>query len=188
MKMRAENALMTQAEFQRRTGLSPSRFRQLKADGLPLEGKRVDYDKAVSWMQANVDPTRKDNWQNGSLNDLRRERERVKIEQEKLELAKARGELVERKRVERFLIERARMERDQWLAWASAVSARLAASLGVEHGRLFAAIEPLVPIWSERLPCSSHSADQKIDHSRRRLRKGSARPKPTPGTRSPFRR
>jgi hypothetical protein len=37
-------------------------------------GKRVDYEKAVAWIQANVDPTRKDNWQNGSLNDLRRER------------------------------------------------------------------------------------------------------------------
>jgi hypothetical protein len=56
-------------------------------------------------------------------------------------LAKARGELVERVAVKRFLSERARMERDSWLAWASAVSARLAASLGVDHGRLFAAIE-----------------------------------------------
>jgi hypothetical protein len=33
----------------------------------------------------------------------------------------------------------------------------------------------MVPIWSGRLRCSSHSADQKIDHSRRRLRKSSAR-------------
>jgi hypothetical protein len=82
-----------------------------------------------------------DNWQNGSLNDLRRERERVKIEQQKLELGKARGELVERKAVKKFLAERARMERDSWLAWASAVSARLAASFGIDHGRLFGAIE-----------------------------------------------
>jgi hypothetical protein len=65
----------------------------------------------------------------------------VKIEHEKLELDKARGELVERKTVNKFLAERARMERDQWLSWASAVSARLAASLGIDHGRLFAAIE-----------------------------------------------
>jgi hypothetical protein len=90
MKMRAENTPITQAEFQRRAGLSPSRFRQLKAEGLPLMGKRVDHDKAVAWMQANVDPARQDNWQNGSLNDLRRERERVKIEQQKIKLAKAR--------------------------------------------------------------------------------------------------
>jgi hypothetical protein len=73
--------------------------------------------------------------------DLRRERERVKLEQQKIELAKARGELIERKAVKRFLSERGRLERDSWLAWASAASARLAASLGVDHGRLFAAIE-----------------------------------------------
>ena len=139
--MSAKTELVTQTEFARRAGLSSSRFRQLKAEGLPLVGKRVDYEKAVSWMQANVDPTRKDNWQNASLNDLRRERERVKIDQQKLELEKARGELVERKAVKKFLAERARMERDSWLAWASAASARLAAALGVDHGRLFAAIE-----------------------------------------------
>lgn len=141
MKMHTENALITQTEFQRRAGLSPSRFRQLKADGLPLMGKRVDYKKAMAWMEANVDPARKNDWQDSSLNDLRRERERMKIEQGKLELAKARGELVERKAVSKFLTERARMERDNWLAWASAVSARIAASLGVDHDRLFATIE-----------------------------------------------
>ena len=65
----------------------------------------------------------------------------MKIEQQKLELAKTRGELVERKAVKKFLAERARMERDQWLAWCSTVSARLAASLGVDHRRLLAAIE-----------------------------------------------
>jgi hypothetical protein len=141
MKMGAKSKLITQTEFQRRTGLSSSRFRQLKADGLPLVRKRVDYEKALAWIEGNVDPARKDNWQNGSLNDLRRERERMKIEQQKLELAKARGELVERKAVKKFLAERARMERDQWLAWASAASARLASSCQVDHHRLIAALE-----------------------------------------------
>ena len=141
MKMHTENALIAQTEFQRRAGLSPSRFRQLKTDGLPLVDKRVDYEKAVGWIEANVDQARKDNWQDGSLNDLRRERERMKIEQGKLELAKARGELVERKAVSKFLTERARMERDSWLAWTSAVSARIAGSLGVDHDHLFAMIE-----------------------------------------------
>jgi hypothetical protein len=83
--MSVKNELVTQTEFQRRAGLSASRFRQLKSEGLPLVGKRVDYEKAAAWMQANVDPVRKDNWQGGSLNDLRRERERIKIEQQKIE-------------------------------------------------------------------------------------------------------
>jgi hypothetical protein len=43
--------------------------------------------------------------------------------------------------VKKFLAERARMERDSWLAWASAAAARLAASLGADHGKLFAALE-----------------------------------------------
>ncbi|HEY8005258.1 MAG TPA: hypothetical protein VIE66_00265 [Methylocella sp.] len=42
-------------------------------------------------------------------------------------LAKARGELVARADVRKFLADRARMERDQWIAWASAVAGRLAA-------------------------------------------------------------
>jgi len=106
-----------------------------------VQGKKIDFVKASAWLEANVDPVRKNGWQDPSLNDLRRKREEVRFETSKLELAKARGELVERVAVKRFLSERARMERDSWLAWASAVSARLAASLGVDHGRLFAAIE-----------------------------------------------
>jgi hypothetical protein len=139
--MSAKNALITQTEFQRRAGLSASRLRQLKAEGLPLVGKRVDYDKAIAWIEANVDGARKHQWQSPSLNDLRRRREQLKIEAHQIELDKARGELVERDAVKRFLSERGRMERDSWLAWASAVSARLAASFGLDSGRLFAALE-----------------------------------------------
>jgi hypothetical protein len=51
------------------------------------------------------------------------------------------GELVERAAVKKFLSDRARMEREQWIAWASAVAGRLAAGLGVDAGRLFASLE-----------------------------------------------
>jgi hypothetical protein len=51
------------------------------------------------------------------------------------------GELIERALVKNFISARARMERDRWLSWVSAVSARLASSLGADHGRLFAALE-----------------------------------------------
>jgi hypothetical protein len=133
--------LISQAEFLRQAKLSRSRFKVLVREGLPLHGKKVDLAEASAWVEANVDPARKNGWQSASLNDLRRQREEVRVETSKLELAKARGELVEREAVKKFLAERARMERDQWLSWASAVSARLAASLGIDHGRLFAAIE-----------------------------------------------
>jgi hypothetical protein len=141
MKMRAKNLLISQAEFLRRAKLSRSRFKVLVGEGLPMHGKKVDFDEASAWLEANVDPVRKNGWQGTSLNDLRRQREEVRTETSKLELAKARDELVERTAVKRFLSERGRMERDSWLAWASAVSARLAASFGIDHGRLFGAIE-----------------------------------------------
>jgi hypothetical protein len=48
---------------------------------------------------------------------------------------------LKRKAVKKFLSEPACMERDQWFSWSSAVSARLASSPGVDHGRLFAALE-----------------------------------------------
>jgi hypothetical protein len=49
--------------------------------------------------------------------------------QGKLALAKSRGELVEQAEVTKFLSQRARMERDSWLAWASAVAGQLAVAL-----------------------------------------------------------
>src|SRR5262249_40169300 len=139
--MSAKNMLISQAEFLRRAKMSRSRFKVLAREGLPLHGKKVDFAQASAWVEANVDPARKNGWQGASLNDLRRRREEIRVETSKLELAKARGELVERKAVQRFLSERAHMERDQWFAWSSAVSARIAASLGIDHGQLFAALE-----------------------------------------------
>ena len=139
--MRAKNMLISQAEFLRRAKLSRSRFKVLVQEGLPLHGKKVDLAKASAWIEANVDPARKEGWQGASLNDLRRRREELRIEASQIELEVRKGQLVERKAVKKFLAERARMERDQWLSWASAVSARLAALLGVDHGRLFGAIE-----------------------------------------------
>jgi hypothetical protein len=155
--MSAKNELITQTEFQRRSGLTASRLRQLKAEGFPLVGKRVDYEKAMAWVEANVDRARKRQWQSPSLNDLRRRREQLKIEAQQIELEKARGELVEREAVKRFISERGRLERDSWLAWANAVSARLAASFGLDHGRLFGAVNEEVRMQLH------HLADKSID-------------------------
>jgi hypothetical protein len=126
--------------------LGDARVRRLIADGMPYEGSKIPVAKAQAWIAKNVDPARKNGWQGAggegeSLNDFRREREKQKVEAGKIELAKARGELVERAAVEKFLADRARMERDQWIAWASTVAGRLAVGLGVDAGRLFAALE-----------------------------------------------
>jgi hypothetical protein len=158
--MSAKNALITQTEFRRRAAMTASRLRRLKAEGFPLVGKRVDYEKAIAWVEANVDQARKDQWQSPSLNDLRRRREELKIEAQQIELEKARGELVDRAAVKRFISERGRLERDSWLAWASAVSARLAASFGVDHGRLVGALDEEVRTQLR------HLAERPIDSNR----------------------
>jgi hypothetical protein len=153
--MSAKNELISQTEFQRRTGLTASRLRQLKAEGFPLVGKRVDYEKAIAWVEANVDQARKHQWQS-----LRRRREELKIEAQQIELEKARGELIEREAVKRFISERGRLERDSWLAWVSAVSARLAASLGLDHRRLSGTLDAEVRMQLR------HLADKPIDFIR----------------------
>jgi hypothetical protein len=158
--MSVKNALITQTEFRRRTGMTASRLRQLKAEGFPLVGKRVDYEKAIAWVETNVDQARKDQWQSPSLNDLRRRREQLKIEAQQIELEKARGQLIEREAVKRFISERGRLERDSWLAWVSAVSARLAASLGLDHRRLSGTLDAEVRMQLR------HLADKPIDFIR----------------------
>lgn len=58
--------------------------------------------------------------------------ERRKVEKLEIEIAKRRGELVERAAAEALFFELARQERDSWLAWPARVSALMAAELGVE--------------------------------------------------------
>ncbi len=137
----SDDELITRAEFGRRVKLSRRRLETLAKQGLPTIDGKVPFHVAKAWLADNVDPARKDHWHGGSLNDLRREREKIKVDAGRLELARARGELIERAAVRRFLAERARMERDQWLAWASAASARVGAALGVDAGALFGALD-----------------------------------------------
>ena len=58
--------------------------------------------------------------------------EQRKVEKLEIEIAKRRGELVERAVAEAQFFELARQERDSWLAWPARVSALMAAELGVE--------------------------------------------------------
>ena len=58
-----------------------------------------------------------------SLTDLCHECEARKVRAGALELGVRKGELIECKVLKRFIAERARMERESWLAWASAAAA-----------------------------------------------------------------
>ena len=139
--MSAQSDLISQAEFCRRHRIGRTRLKKLLAEGLPRRGKKIPAARAAAWLAENLDHERKDHWSNGgdadgaaSLNELRRQREMLKIDVSRLALARASGEVLERVAVQRFISARARTERDAWLAWASAASARLAAALGCRSG------------------------------------------------------
>lgn len=130
------------------TGLSRGRVRTLLRSGLPKRSAA----EIKKWIKANIDPKRKNHWGKGksgssngvnghSLVDARRENEQVKVEIGKLELAKRRGELIQRAKVQKFIDSRARMERDHWIAWPAAAAARMCAELRVDHDRLLSALE-----------------------------------------------
>ena len=145
MKMSAHSDLISQREFGRRHHLSQTRVRALVVAGLPLKNGKVRAASASAWLKTNVDPARRDHWNgNGadtSLNELRRQREALKIEVGRLELEKAKGEIVDRAAVRKYIAARAQLERDEWMAWVSAASARLAATLGVDTAKVLTAFE-----------------------------------------------
>jgi hypothetical protein len=99
-------------------------MKKLLAEGLPTKDGKIPTKEASAWLKANLDPARRDHWNgNGvdtSLNELRRQREALKIEVGRLELEKAKGDIVDRATVREFIAGRAQMERDAWTAWVSA--------------------------------------------------------------------
>ncbi len=139
-KNKSSGELVSQAAFARDHHLSLHRLKRLIAEGLPRRHSKIPLADGEAWLRDNVDPARKDHWNgrsSASLNELRREREQIKIEEGHLALKKAKGEIVERAVVRRFLVERATFERDDWMGWVSAASARLAAAFGLDTGKVF---------------------------------------------------
>src|SRR6516165_5834716 len=128
--MSAQSDLITQAEFCRRHRIGRTRLKKLLAEGLPRRGEKIPAARAAAWLADNLEHERKDHWGNdgsdagaaASLNELRLQREMLKIDVGRLALARASGEVLERVAVQRFISARARTERDAWLAWASAAS------------------------------------------------------------------
>jgi hypothetical protein len=140
MKQKPTPEVISQTSFMRRTGLGRSRLQKLIREGLPQRDGKILLSEALAYLEGAVDPRRQESAGDTSLNELRKQREQIRIEESWLEVDR-KGELVEKALVKRFISARARMERDQWLAWASAVSARLANSLAVDHAKLFTLIE-----------------------------------------------
>jgi len=134
----------TQSEFARRHGVSRQRISTLVKQGLPrLDNGRVDSDAADAWMAANLDHARRER-QRGGDGTARERKEAAQAALAELDLARRRGELVERAAVEQAAFERARLERDGWLTWVSQVAPTVAAELGVSERDAFTVLDRLV--------------------------------------------
>ncbi len=79
-----------------------------------------------------------------SLLQARTVNEVVKVQTNKVRLARLKGELVDRSQAIAHVFQLARGERDAWLNWPSRISAPLAARLGVDPHRLHVALEAAV--------------------------------------------
>jgi hypothetical protein len=105
--MSAHIDLITRTEFGRRFKLGKTRMKKLLAEGLPTKAGKIPTKEAAAWLKANLDPVRRDHWNgngaNTSLNELRRQREALRIEVGRLELDKAKGDIVDRTTVRKFI-------------------------------------------------------------------------------------
>lgn len=79
-----------------------------------------------------------------SLLHARTVNEVLKAQNQRLELARKKGELVDRSSVVSHIFARAREERDAWLNWPSRISSQMAAKLDVDAHELHIALENAV--------------------------------------------
>lgn len=139
---------VSKSEFARLQGVSKAAVSQYCAKGMPVrDDGRIDPAAAEAWLDANINPTRRragraaERGSVPSLAAVRVEGEAHKNEMLRLRLAKTRGELIERRTVERTVFARARLERDAHLNFVVRVAAELAGELGLDERQLFAALD-----------------------------------------------
>jgi hypothetical protein len=122
-------------------GISPARISQLIAAGLPVEPSgKIDIAKGRAWYEANVDADRRKARPVGHLS-ASDELKRIKIEQAKLDLERARGAVIDRQAAEDAIFTRARAERDAHLAWAARIAPVIAQRIGIDPGRMFTELD-----------------------------------------------
>lgn len=167
-------ATETKAAFARRIGVKPPRVSQLVAAGLPVTGDgKVRVSEALAWLAARQSPIKRaeqgkpplpsscgsvpasfpalvpasdtdDDNPALVLLKARARRETTKADREALALAKDRGDLCDRAEIQRGLAAWGIAQRDAWIAWCSRAAPELAAELGSDLGRVFAALDRLV--------------------------------------------
>lgn len=145
-------ALLSKAAFARSLGVSPTRVTRYVADGLPVRpGGKIDEDEGRRWIAENVDGHRQAaakpsvaSTAAGQAAQVRTAKMLRDIRLRDLEIKQREGELVSREDVARAVFGRARFERDAWIGFSSRASVALAAELGTDPARTFAAMDRLV--------------------------------------------
>jgi hypothetical protein len=145
----SKTGVVTKAAFAGRVGLTRGRISQLIAQGLPvLPDGRIEVEAGLRWMEENLDPDRRGKGgvagATPSLAEARRLHEIVKVQRAKLALERERGDLVNRSAVKAAVFARAKAERDAHMAWVARVTPLLAAELGADPARTFAALDRLM--------------------------------------------
>lgn len=137
---------ISKAAFAAELGFSKSRITQLVAKGMPTTAQgRIPRRAALAWYEREIAPHRRKALRDGpSAGSNRAELDGLKIERERLALARDRGELIDRAAVRRAVFTRARADRDALIGWASRASADLAAELDADPAATFTALDRMI--------------------------------------------
>lgn len=136
-----EPPVASKRAFAAMMGLSPARISQLVAAGLPTTTNgKIDVPAARRWYEQHTDPDRRKNQRNGHLSAAE-ELKRIQVERARIELERARGNLIDRQIAEEVIFTRARAERDALLAWVARISPGLAQRLGANPAQLFSELD-----------------------------------------------
>lgn len=123
-------------------GVSASRISQLCDEGLPQTSNgKIPRQQALDWYCENIDANRRRAFGTAPQVSAKARLDEVKAELAQLELDKAKGNLIDRKKAEKLIFERARAERDDHLAWIARVAPVLAAELKTAPTATFAALD-----------------------------------------------
>ena len=108
---------MTKLQFAKRAKVAASRVSKWIEEGLPVTKRgKISVAAADKWLRENLDHARRQKGADPKLAELRRAREGVKLESDKIALAKESGELIERALVRRWAEARGRLDRDAHMA------------------------------------------------------------------------
>ena len=148
---------VSKSGFAKLIGVSPSRISQMIRQGLPIEANgKIDVSSGRCWVADNIDKGRSEAQRPSafgqtSIFDRPDDKRSMEAELLRIELEKAKGQLVDRVMVDRAIFSAARAARDAWATWPLRIGSELAATLGVDEAVLVPALKRAVRQHLEEL-------------------------------------